>query len=250
MRGFRTRKIQCINYLHCQSVHFIGLVSLFFSVFLYSSVSSSCADSCGPFRLLFNFHFVPRFFLFLGSLFWCFIFKCLWFLLHLPQVFHCLCDNSSALLIFFMSNLASSNISHFGGFCFPLFDVCFFVHVSSYSSCSDLAEFLSFTSSARFFFRPPLQQFRPFWSTQIGTCLLTSFGTSTWRTHKMAEDPVWGEFFSVGMFAYWSQVAENVTKIGISRGHARALRRQMTKPKKHKLISSHFAEFVSWSHVV
>ena len=45
-----------IKYLHCQFVNFIGLVSLFFSLFSYSSVSSSCADTCS-----FSFDFSPSF---------------------------------------------------------------------------------------------------------------------------------------------------------------------------------------------
>ena len=96
-----------------------------------------------PFLLLFSFFIFCRFWSFLDfspsssfsspisscsfSLFWCLIFDVCDFW-HLLQVFHCLCDNSSALLVF--SCFALSLRVFFpisGGSAFLCFGVCSFV---------------------------------------------------------------------------------------------------------------------------
>ena len=61
----------------------------------------------------------------------------------------------------------------------------------------------------------------------------------------MAENPIPGSFFP-GVFAYWNQVPENATKVGVFhkiRGRARALRRHMKNRKDHELTTSRFVAF-------
>ena len=130
------KDMQDIKYLRCRFVPFIGLVSLFFGLFSCSSVSSSCADSCCP---VLDFSpsssFSSPISSCFWSLFWCLILDVCDFR-HLPQMFHRLCDNSSALLVFFMFYLASSSCfsPQFRGFCLPLF-WCLFLCVLAFCVC-------------------------------------------------------------------------------------------------------------------
>ena len=115
--------MQDIKYLHCQFVSFIGLVSLFFSLLSYFSVSSSCADSGCPFFWIFSIFctFSPTSSCF-WSLFWCQILDVCDFLASSAGVSLSVRQLLSAL-VFFMSYLVTSSFfsSHVRRFCLPLF---------------------------------------------------------------------------------------------------------------------------------
>ena len=89
---------------------------------------------------------------------------------HLPLVFHCLCDNSSALLIF---PLSLRFFPHIWGFFLPLLWYLFLlVFFSSRLSCGHFAEFLSFTSSALSPLARPRNNFALFGQLKLGPAFL------------------------------------------------------------------------------
>ena len=85
------------------------------------------------------------------SLFWCLATLDVCDFRHLPQVFLCLCDNSSALLVFFMLYLSLEFLPILGGSAFLCFGVGSFVFLFSVFVMWSFTEmFRRFERSARF----------------------------------------------------------------------------------------------------
>ena len=141
---------------------------------------------------------------------------------------------SQPSLVFFMSYLVTSS------FFFPILGGFFCFGVSSFAflfglclRCGHLVESLSFTSSASVFSSLHPQLLRPFWWTEIGTCLFGSFAKTGLKTSESntgmqetkrlsRKQQHWKKIHVCDVFWRWEMfgearvVAGNATNIGVS----------------------------------